>query len=207
MSYFWAKFEKIDDNIFRYNTRIYLSNIENVDDNDSCIAAIIGINPGSAKANDTCNSELQKINLDGDKLLPTVRNIFLKAYMEVGIEKPKNAYIQVLNLFYLCDENKEEAIRKINNLLEIKTDNMENQEFNLIWYLWGQEDGRINHLKTRFKDIKSSYNIFYNQVEKTVSFYKPEINDFPRHTRGLAHNNIVPHIANILKKIHENDSF
>ena len=66
MSYFWAKFEKIDDNIFRYNTRIYLSNIENVNDNDSCIAAIIGINPGSAKANDTCNSELQKINLDGD---------------------------------------------------------------------------------------------------------------------------------------------
>lgn len=204
MSYFWASFEKIDENIYRYDTRIYLSDIESINSNDLCIAAVVGINPGSAKANDIYTLGLQKINLDGDKLLPTVRNIFLKAYNEAKEEIPKNGYIQVLNLFYLCDENKEEAIRKINNLSEFKTDKLENKEFNLIWYLWGQEDERINFLKNRFKNINSKHHIFYNQIEKQISFNKPDIKSFARHTRGLAHSLIVPSIASILKKLYNN---
>ena len=54
-------------------------------------------NPGSARG--AISNELVQIDLQGDKLLPTVRNIFENAYKKCGKEIPENSYIQVLNLF------------------------------------------------------------------------------------------------------------
>jgi len=79
VSYFWAKFEKVDGQIFRYDTRLYIHSIKSPCNEDNCIGAIVGKNPGSAKANNENNCSLQEINLDGDKLLPTVRNIIEKS--------------------------------------------------------------------------------------------------------------------------------
>lgn len=56
MSYYWAKFKKIDDNIFRFDTRVYLNPTKSPGENDICIGAIVGKNPGSAIA--FCLSEV-----------------------------------------------------------------------------------------------------------------------------------------------------
>ena len=91
MPLYWAKFKKNNGHTFRYDTRIYLTDIENISDHDICIGAIVGKNPGSAKATYISNTSIQPISLDGDKLLPTVRNIFLKALNETQLNVQKNA--------------------------------------------------------------------------------------------------------------------
>lgn len=96
-NYYWAKFENIGNNIHRYDTRVYLIEINKPSDNDKCLGAIVGKNPGSARG--AISNELIQIDLQGDKLLPTVRNIFENAYKKCAKEILENSYIQVLNLF------------------------------------------------------------------------------------------------------------
>ena len=45
---FYARFEIIENNLYRFDTRIYFNNHSPGSD-DECIGAIIGKNPGSAK--------------------------------------------------------------------------------------------------------------------------------------------------------------
>ncbi len=68
-NYYWAKFENIGNNIHRYDTRVYLIEINKPSDNDKCLGAIVGKNPGSARG--AISNELVQIDLQGDKLLPT----------------------------------------------------------------------------------------------------------------------------------------
>ena len=96
-NYYWAKFENIENNIHRFDTRVYLKQIQKPSNNDICLGAIVGKNPGSARG--TISNKLVNIHKNGDKLLGTVRNIFLEAYKKCGKEIPENSYIQVLNLF------------------------------------------------------------------------------------------------------------
>jgi hypothetical protein len=200
MSYYWARFKNKKENTFRYDTRIYLNDIKEINNNDICIGAIVGKNPGSAKALNTNNIKIQPINLDGDKLLPTVRNIFIKSFKEQNLEVPKNSYIQVLNLFYLCDENLNRAIGKIALLSELELDDSEGKEFPLIWYVWGNENKKLNDFKKRFVNLRTNQHIFYNQKEKCISLYMPTTQCFAKHTQGLAHNAIIPHLSKLLLK-------
>ena len=71
-----------------------------------------------------------------DQLLRTVKNIFEKAYFKSGKKIPDNSYIQVLNLFYLCDADLNNAIKKYENSTS-KIDESENKNFSFIWYVWG----------------------------------------------------------------------
>lgn len=112
MTYFWAKFKMSGSNTFRFDTRIYLNEIEEPLKTDICIGAIVGKNPGSANPCDKTKSSLQEINLDGDKLLSSVRNIIRKSYQEAKSKLPNQGYIQVLNLFYLCNPDLEKAIEE-----------------------------------------------------------------------------------------------
>lgn len=50
MSNYWAKFKKVDDDTFRFDTRIYLIKISEPSDDYICIGAVVGKNPGSAIA-------------------------------------------------------------------------------------------------------------------------------------------------------------
>lgn len=65
MSYYWAIFQKVRSNVFRYDTRIYLESLDEPNDDDICIGAVVGKNPGSAKANNINSTSLQQIRLDG----------------------------------------------------------------------------------------------------------------------------------------------
>ena len=43
---YWAKFENIENNIHRFDTRVYLKQIQKPSNNDICLGAIVGKNPG-----------------------------------------------------------------------------------------------------------------------------------------------------------------
>ncbi len=199
MSYFWAKFQKIGIDVFRYDTRIYLQSIRAPSENDICIGAIVGKNPGSAKANNLNIIPLQQIKLDGDKLLPTVRNILLKSFNKAGKTMSSGGYIQVLNLFYLCDPVLVNAIGSI-----VKYDfpmycNSESKAFHWIWYVWGGENVNLSNFKHRFRNFNAKEHFFFDWKTKSINKHVPGPKDFARHTQGLSHESIVPYISELIK--------
>ena len=159
-SSFLAKFTKSEYGIFRYDTRIYLEPTNAPSDKDYCIGAIVGKNPGSAKSSDINLNGYDVIDLDRDKLLPTVRNIFLKYRQNIK----SGEYIQVLNLFYLCDKNLDGAIKKYDTILDndliCKT---EKKSFPFVWYVWGGSSSKLNKYKERFSDISTKKNFFFHK--------------------------------------------
>ena len=199
MSCFWAKFQLIEEHLFRFDTRIYLTNIIEPKEDDLCVGAIVGKNPGSAKQSASSN-ELQAIKLDGDKLLPTVRNIITSAYSKAQIIPPDQAYIQVLNLFYLCNPNLACALETINNIGDVKPCSSEFKSFPWIWYVWGDSSSRLSPYKKRFSCLDSPNHFFYDNQVKEVKCLPPSLNEFAKHTQGLKHEYVIPYIANLIKK-------
>jgi hypothetical protein len=112
MNQFWADFQQIRGSMYRFDTRVYLSQVEMPCESDLCLGALIGKNPGSAKP-DHVTPGLSEISLDGDKCLPTISSIVLKSYQHADIDPPPRGYVQVLNLFYVCDPNLATAIQSI----------------------------------------------------------------------------------------------
>lgn len=196
---YWAKFESIDKDTFRFDTRIYLNPIHEPTIEDSCIGAIVGKNPGSAKPEKSC-SEIQPITLAGDKLLPTVRNILLKSYILSGVQIPEKGYIQVLNLFYLCNPNLTQAIETITTKKKnIQNCATETLTFPWVWYVWGQESKLLTELKLRFKDIRTDKPFYYDKLNALVVNHQPTLNSFAKHTQGLKHSLIIPYISELIK--------
>ena len=199
MSYFWAKFEKVGEHIFRYDTRIYLCSINKPTNNDVCIGAIVGKNPGSAKANNENNPSLQEIKLDKDKLLPTVWNIIIKAHNMAGKDIQSCFYVQVLNLFSLCNPDLGEAIDIAARVSNHKFCTTENQEFKWVWYVWGGSKEELNQFKVRFEKLKAKTHFFLNKDTGTIYSHIPESTDFAKHTQGMKHDAVVPFIAGLIK--------
>jgi len=200
--YFWAEFEKIGDDIFRFDTRVYLNSISEIRETDHCVGAVVGKNPGAAKPS-AIGKGIQPISLDGDKLLPTVRNIFVKSYREAGIDLPERGYIQILNLFYLCDENLGQAIAKLRKNHHAKNCLSENKYFPLIWYVWGDSSDDLNPFKERFKQLQSRHHFYYDKIHDHVVSEPASISCFAKHTQGLRHDSMVPYIAELIKIANE----
>lgn len=199
MSFFWAKFKQIGHDIFRHDTRIYLQSISEPKDSDVCIGAIVGKNPGSAKASDPSSTTLQQITLDGDKLLPTVRNIVRKAYEQAEKKVEHREYIQVLNIFYLCNPALDEAIAIMityNNPMSCETESM---QFPWVWYVWGGENPALSKFKDRFSNLRAERHFYYDKVIGQVVDQKPSLRDFAKHTQGLKHDDVVDYISELIK--------
>lgn len=113
MSYF-ACFKKISGHIFRFDTRIYIGSSYSIGERGECIGAIIGKNPGSALP--TKYNQLCQISLNGDKMLPSVRNRFADSFRKAGVEPPRNAFVRVWNLFYLCNPKLSVAIKEFEDI-------------------------------------------------------------------------------------------
>lgn len=189
-SSFLAKFTKSEYGSFRYDTRIYLEPTHNPSDNDYCIGAIVGKNPGSAKSSGINLNGYDVIDLDGDKLLPTVRNIFLKYRQNIK----SGEYIQVLNLFYLCDKNLDDAIKEYDS---ISSDDLicttEKKLFPFIWYVWGGNNLKLNKYKERFSDISTNKHFFFSKNNNDYKMIDtiPKHNELAKHTQGFPYNNIT----------------
>ena len=198
MSLFWAKFKNISGDIFRLDTRIYLHETSNPRDTDECVGAVVGKNPGSAKPS-AITDHLQPISLDGDKLLPTVRNVVLKAYAQAGREAPRNSYIQVFNLFYLCDPDLGEAIKAFKSNSGAGYCESEGRMVPWVWYVWGGNFEELNVFKGRFSSLKANNHFFYDNAVGELAFRPPEPTDFAKHTQGLRHAYVIPHISDLIE--------
>jgi len=202
---FWAEFVKIGNDTFRFDTRIYLKPISKIKRSDHCIGAVVGKNAGSAKST-ASEKGLQLIDLDGDKLLPTVRNIIIDSYKRAGDELPKNGYIQVLNLFYLCNPKLNQAISAISTNKEGVNCPTENQKFPWVWYAWGngqckKTSKQLNPYKGRFVNLKSNNHFYLDpKTEKVVSEQPSEI-EFAKHIQGLTREHVVPYISELIKNL------
>ncbi len=199
MSYYWAKFRSINGETFRLDTRIYLNGIAEARNEDLCVGAIVGKNPGSAKPS-SLSGDLQQIELKGDKLLPTVRNIVTKAYADAGVPTPDRSYVQVLNLFYLCNPILSDAITAVKKIVDPPRCKSESEKFPWIWYVWGGESAALTPHKSGLSQLQATHHFFFDNRTKTVKNVSPTSHDFAKHTQGLRHDFIVPHIGQIIVK-------
>lgn len=103
-------------------------------------------------------------------------------------------YIQVLNLFYLCDKNLDDAIKEYDS---ISSDDLicttEKKLFPFIWYVWGGNNLKLNKYKERFSDISTNKHFFFSKNNNDYKMIDtiPKHNELAKHTQGFPYNNIT----------------
>ena len=180
--YYFAKFEKINGYLFRFDTRIYLVSYQDGTESQ-CIGAIVAKNPGSAIYKKL--GKWSSLDLNGDKMLPTVRNRFINACAHAEKNIPINSFVRVWNLFYLCDPNLGEACRSINTFNLIPECASETDNVNIVWYAWGDDDKFLNKFKNRFLNRRQNNGFYYNKRNGSISEHSPDLSDFAKHTQGM----------------------
>jgi len=195
MSYY-AQFDLHSNAVFRFDTRIYLNGNPVSRSDGICVAAIVAKNPGSASA--VTMGEWQPLNLSGDKMLSNVRNIFIKACELAGKAISKGAFVQVWNLFYLCDKNLSSALKAIEEISSPLECPSENHVSPIVWFAWGGDDKNLNRFKKRFLNRQFSHAFFFDHKIKKICANSPTAINFAEHTQGLPAQPVIKHLANIL---------
>jgi len=199
MSLYWAKFVSHGSNLFRLDTRIYLQPVAKCGPGDQPIGAVVGKNPGSARPSDVTTRTLHKLTLANDKLLPTVRSIVVKAYSKAGIEPPDGGYVQVLNLFYLCDKGFDRAMRAIGRIDKPPSDESESKHFPWIMYLWGEyHDAKASYID-RFEKLDSDRHFYFDKNRDRIVPSVPNRGSFAKHTQGLVLEPVIKHLASLIE--------
>ena len=198
MNKYWAHFVENEAVIYRLDTRVYLVPVENPGRSDKCLGAIIGKNPGSAVPGQG-SSKLSEIALQGDKCLPTIRSVVLKAYEHAGIETPLRGYVQVLNLFYICDPNLTTAVQSFRKMSEPMVCSAENKKFPWAWYAWGGNNPKINPMKERFNHVKAKAYFHYDLSKKIMVTGRPSQKTTAKHTQGLPHQPVVEYLSKVIQ--------
>ena len=191
---YYARFETIDGHLFRFDTRIYLGK-HDASQSGQCVGAIVAKNPGSAKP--TQLGVLAPLSLDGDKMLPSVRNRFVAAYQQANVPIPDNAFVQVWNLFYLCNPNLDEACSTINHFSNALVCPSESGAPRAVWFAWGGNDSRLRPFKERFISFPHP-SFYYDHHSGEVIKRVPVAEDFAKHPQGLLTGPIVNHLASLL---------
>lgn len=197
MCYF-ARFEMIYGHLFRFDTRIYLTKYER-DQQDICVGAIIGKNPGSARPETL--SKFLPLNLNGDKMLPSVRNRFLEAYKRVNKVLPNNAFVRVWNLFYICQPDlvkARAAIAPFQHKPYFFSKTIcpsETESPNIVWFAWGGYDKSLNSFKNRFLSRHITNGFSYDSRISAIVPRAPSINEFAKHPQGMPAEPIVVYLA------------
>jgi hypothetical protein len=195
MSYF-AMFRRSGRSVFRLDTRIYLANVPTTRADGRCIAAVIGKNPGSARW--TKLDQWGPLKLGDDKMLPYVRNRFLEAYRQRGIEIPRYAFVRVWNLFYVCNENLNMACREIEDVDAPLRCETEGHRPSITWFVWGGNDSRLTCHKARFlqRDLRQPF--YFDKNAGRVVPQVPTSTAFAKHTQGMRTGPIEAHLSEIL---------
>ncbi len=193
---YYALFDRCERQVFRIDTRIYLAELPRDRNDGECVAAVIGKNPGSAtwtRLGDWCTLELE-----GDKMLPYIRGRFIEAYRRAQKPIPKNAYVRVWNLFYLCNENLAAACSSFADIESPLICDSETHRPPITWFVWGGSDDRLNGLKQRFQNRKFRNSFFFDKRKKRIIAGVPDSSDFAKHTQGLPKDPIERHLATLL---------
>ncbi len=195
MSYF-AMFCRVGPSVFRLDTRIYLSEMPTDRDDGQCIAAVVGKNPGSARW--TRLNKWGPLVLGKDKMLPYVRNRFIEAYRLSGNKVPRGAYVRVWNLFYLCNENLNDACREFAGVEVPLTCDTEACRPPITWFVWGGPDGHLTCHKKRFERRAFRKPFYFDKEESRIVCTVPTSIAFAKHTQGLPKQTIEEHLAEVL---------
>lgn len=198
MSHYWAVFQKESNHLFRFDTRIYINPRSYPLPDDYCIGAIVGKNPGSAQPESVHSENMQAIKLAGDNLLPTVKTIVTKAYISSGKSVPKTGYIQVLNLFYLCNPDLNTAISNFKKSGVQQFCDSESKEFPFIWYVWGNHQKNLNEYKLRFLSIRSPHHFYVSKHTQEIIKEAPGPLSFAKHTQGMKQQAVISHLKKII---------
>lgn len=193
--HYFARFEMVHGHLFRFDTRIYVGKYEN-HEQGICVGAIVGKNPGSALPERL--SELLPLNLNRDRMLPYVRNSFLDAYRKAGRIVPKNAFVRVWNLFYICNPFFAEECAA-NGYLEFNPIcHSEGESADIMWFAWGNGNGPLNCFRERFLSRSVINGFFYDKGTRSIVSRMPTVIELARHTQGMPREPIVTHLAGIL---------
>lgn len=193
---FVAKFQRINGNLFRFDTRIYLGSFTK-DSPSHCIGAIIGKNPGSAKPRTL--DTLEPLQLDGDRMLPFVGNRFCAAFQQLGQTLPPNSFVRVWNLFYLCNANLKQAKSTFSTVPGEHFCPTESEEVPLSWFGWGGDDQKLNPFKARFLGRELRTPFFFNSRTRRVQATLPSATDPAQHTQGMPALPIETYLVEILR--------
>lgn len=194
MPYF-AYFQKHEGQHFRLDTRIYLQDQEPGQD-DHCVAAIIGKNPGSANGKKfDC---LAPISLDGDKLLPFVRNRFQNAYHLADAQIPSGAYVRVWNLFYLCNKDLVAAVKVYPRITRPLVCPSESALPSIVWFAWGPPRSFFTPMQARFRSLKIKHPFYFDIDSASIVAAIPTMQSRVKHTQGLSADPIEKHLTSIL---------
>jgi len=197
MNQYWASFRETGTATYRLDTRVYLQAIERPSGGDSCLGAIVGKNPGSARPS-TRGPGLAGLLLGYDQFLRAVRDIPTRAYQVAEVDLPARAYIQVLNLFYLCDPNLRQAVRSLLADPDPIICESECRDFTWVWYAWGGDSTHLNRLKQRFATIRSRDHFYYDLGSSKVIADRPSNSVTAKHTQGLPRQPVIDHLAGII---------
>jgi hypothetical protein len=198
MSKYWARFVRRSDHTFRLDTRIYLQDVDRCRTDDPVVGAVVAKNPGSAKPSNTTTRRLQPLNLANDRLIPTVRSMVNRAYAAADSSPPPAGFIQVLNLFYLCDKDFRQATRTITQIARPPRDKAEARTFPWIMYLWGKHEPATAGFMRRFRHLDSTQHFYFDNNRNTLICDVPAEGSFARHTQGLKLQPVINHLASLL---------
>ncbi|HMO83438.1 MAG TPA: hypothetical protein PKC18_00815 [Lacipirellulaceae bacterium] len=197
MPHYWARFAGDPARMFRFDTRVYFADVTTPRRDDPAVGAIVAKNPGKAKPSDLDRRGMQAIRLDGDKLLPTVRGMVGRAFIQARREWPERGYVQVFNLFYLCNENLAQARAALGNG-RIRTCSRELRPYPWLWYAWGESGAMMPDFAARFADLAADRRFYFDKIKGKIRNGHPARNAFPKHTQGLVQAPVVRRIARLL---------
>ena len=193
---FFAEFRMHEGHQFRLDTRIYLRESEGPCAADTCVAAIVAKNPGSA--NPTQFNRLARLSLDGDKLLPYVRNRFLAAYENLGSQIQDGSYIRVWNLLYICNPKLKNAVAAFKTVKTALLCESESTVPRIVWFAWGPPNPALRQFTSRFVKRAVECPFYYDIDTKKVVTTMPTDTSKVKHTQGLPVDPIEAHLTRVL---------
>ena len=197
MAMYWAQFEPVGEKLFRFDTRVYLSDVVTCRDCDPVIGAIVAKNPGSSRPSDPSSRILQEVSLNGGQLLPAIHSVVSKAFARAGQHWPERGYVQVFNLFYLCDKQLSRAWRAASQIKR-RACLKESLSIPWLWYAWGRMGSELPDLSERFKAVAATDRFYFDHKLKEIRTGHPTETAFPKHTQGLQREPVIAHIAGLI---------
>lgn len=198
-SAYWAIFERRGDDLFRFDTRIYGEATDRPRHGDRPLGCVIGKNPGSALPRHWEPGVLLPIALGGDRFLPTVRAVVRKAHAAAGVTWPSGQYVQVLNLFYLCNRDLRQARERLAQLRDAPRCPAERRRLAWAWFLWGGPDTHLDPLKERFRRRPWQASLFVDGTGHVIRDRAPYPAEPARHTQGMRHDAPVAAFASLVR--------
>lgn len=188
MYYAEFKTDPVSRLMYRHDTRIYLSQYTGSRACGRCVGAFIGKNPGTASRSASGWGPINE-----DSTLRLIRSVWLKS-LKSQI-KPGD-YIQVLNMFYLCDKDFSRAVKLANSLALHFPDPSESKPVDTIWWAIGDYDFANRQLGVCVNRILNSVknsrrHVFYdprkNYRKGRAVLGIPSLGDFCKHPIGMPH--------------------